>query len=169
MMAMTCESSIVSPLFLSRICQAKTDPTRAFLLENKFSTITVTASPRQVVSAARLCNPNLATKVVVPWRRSRKGKKTTGKKEHHLWKSRDSAQSGQKALALVRTHCHDLIFYHPVYSKLDFVRQLRIMEVQMNVEKLVYKLPNEKEAVYGALDKWTAWETEFPVIAVSKA
>ena len=26
---------------------------------------------RQVVSAARLCNPNLATKVVVPWRRSR--------------------------------------------------------------------------------------------------
>ncbi|KAH1217808.1 Pentatricopeptide repeat-containing protein, chloroplastic [Glycine max] len=136
MMAMTCESSIVSPLFLSRICQAKTDPTRAFLLENKFSTITVTASPRQVVSAARLCNPNLATKVVVPWRRSRKGKKTTGKKEHHLWKSRDSAQSGQKALALVRT---------------------------------VYKLPNEKEAVYGALDKWTAWETEFPVIAVSKA
>ncbi|KAH1208378.1 Pentatricopeptide repeat-containing protein, chloroplastic [Glycine max] len=43
------------------------------------------------------------------------------------------------------------------------------MEVQMNVEKLVYKLPNEKEAVYGALDKWTAWETEFPVIAVSKA
>ncbi|KHN47365.1 Pentatricopeptide repeat-containing protein, chloroplastic [Glycine soja] len=105
MMAMTCESSIVSPLFLSRICQAKTDPTRAFLLENKFSTITVTASPR-------------------------KGKKTTGKKEHHLWKSRDSAQSGQKALALVRT---------------------------------VYKLPNEKEAVYGALDKWTAWETEFPV------
>ncbi|KAG5130991.1 hypothetical protein JHK84_037388 [Glycine max] len=147
MMAMTCESSIVSPLFLSRICQAKTDPTRAFLLENKFSTITVTASPRQVVSAARLCNPNLATKVVVPWRRSRKGKKTTGKKEHHLWKSRDSAQSGQKALALVRT----------------------IMEVQMNVEKPVYKLPNEKEAVYGALDKWTAWETEFPVIAVSKA
>ncbi|KAG4960298.1 hypothetical protein JHK87_036931 [Glycine soja] len=66
----------------------------------------------------------------------KKGKKTTGKKEHHLWKSRDSAQSGQKALALVRT---------------------------------VYKLPNEKEAVYGALDKWTAWETEFPVIAVSKA
>ncbi|KAG5564244.1 hypothetical protein RHGRI_000445 [Rhododendron griersonianum] len=30
-------------------------------------------------------------------------------------------------------------------------------------------LPNEKEAVYGALDKWTAWETEFPLIAASKA
>ncbi|RZB82300.1 hypothetical protein D0Y65_031459 [Glycine soja] len=79
MMAMTCESSIVSPLFLSRICQAKTDPTRAFLLENKFSTITVTASPRQVVSAARLCNPNLATKVVVPWRR-KKGRRQQERK-----------------------------------------------------------------------------------------
>ncbi|KAL5170088.1 Pentatricopeptide repeat-containing protein, chloroplastic [Glycine soja] len=33
----------------------------------------------------------------------------------------------------------------------------------------VYKLPNEKEVVYGALDKWTAWETEFLVIAMSKA
>lgn len=30
-------------------------------------------------------------------------------------------------------------------------------------------LPNEKEAVYGALDKWTAWETEFPLIAAAKA
>ncbi|KAH7862442.1 hypothetical protein Vadar_004840 [Vaccinium darrowii] len=30
-------------------------------------------------------------------------------------------------------------------------------------------LPNEREAVYGALDKWTAWETEFPLIAASKA
>ncbi|KAJ1411680.1 hypothetical protein SESBI_20996 [Sesbania bispinosa] len=33
----------------------------------------------------------------------------------------------------------------------------------------VCELPNEKEAVYGALDKWTAWETEFPLIAVAKA
>lgn len=32
----------------------------------------------------------------------------------------------------------------------------------------VSELPNEKEAVYGALDKWTAWETEFPLIAVAK-
>lgn len=30
-------------------------------------------------------------------------------------------------------------------------------------------MPNEKEAVYGELDKWTAWESEFPVIAVAKA
>ncbi|KHN47539.1 Pentatricopeptide repeat-containing protein, chloroplastic [Glycine soja] len=34
---------------------------------------------------------------------------------------------------------------------------------------MVYKLPNEKEVVYGALDKRTTWETEFLVIAVSKA
>lgn len=33
----------------------------------------------------------------------------------------------------------------------------------------VCELPNEKEAVYRALDKWTAWETEFPLIAVAKA
>ncbi|KAL5151013.1 Pentatricopeptide repeat-containing protein, chloroplastic [Glycine soja] len=129
MMAMTCESSIVSPLFLSRICQAKTDPTRAFLLENKFSTITTSCIRCTVVQS------KFGHKGGSPMEK-KKGKKTTGKKEHHLWKSRDSAQSGQKALALVRT---------------------------------VYKLPNEKEAVYGALDKWTAWETEFPVIAVSKA
>ena len=30
-------------------------------------------------------------------------------------------------------------------------------------------LPNEKEAVYGALDKWIAWEAEFPLIAAAKA
>ncbi|KAK7282344.1 hypothetical protein RIF29_11029 [Crotalaria pallida] len=35
--------------------------------------------------------------------------------------------------------------------------------------RIVSQLPNEKEAVYGALDKWTAWETEFPVIAAAKA
>uniref|UniRef100_J3MLT3 Pentatricopeptide repeat-containing protein n=1 Tax=Oryza brachyantha TaxID=4533 RepID=J3MLT3_ORYBR len=33
----------------------------------------------------------------------------------------------------------------------------------------VSKLPNEKEAVYGALDKWTAFEPEFPTIAAAKA
>ncbi|KAK3006401.1 hypothetical protein RJ639_015542 [Escallonia herrerae] len=62
--------------------------------------------------------------------------KKAGKEEHHLWKKRDSAGSGQKALNLVR---------------------------------IVSGLPNEKEAVYGALDKWTAWEAEFPLIATSKA
>ncbi|KAH6793051.1 Pentatricopeptide repeat superfamily protein [Perilla frutescens var. hirtella] len=30
-------------------------------------------------------------------------------------------------------------------------------------------LPNEKEAVYGALDEWIAWETEFPLIAAAKS
>lgn len=33
----------------------------------------------------------------------------------------------------------------------------------------ISKISNEKEAVYGALDKWTAWETEFPLIAATKA
>ncbi|KAG4948601.1 hypothetical protein JHK82_041784 [Glycine max] len=134
MMPITCESSIVSPLLLSRVCQAKTDPTRALLLGNKFSTMAVTALPKTSCIQCTIVRSKFSHKSGGPM--EKKGKKTTGKKEHHLWKSRDSAQSGQKALALVRT---------------------------------VYKLPNEKEAVYGALDKWTAWETEFPVIAVSKA
>ncbi|XP_010529230.1 PREDICTED: pentatricopeptide repeat-containing protein At4g18975, chloroplastic isoform X2 [Tarenaya hassleriana] len=56
--------------------------------------------------------------------------------EHHLWKKRDSARSGQKAANLVR---------------------------------MLSGLPNEKEAVYGALNKWVAWEIEFPVIAAAKA
>ncbi|KAI9198902.1 hypothetical protein LWI28_024087 [Acer negundo] len=62
--------------------------------------------------------------------------KKVGKNEQHLWKKRDSAGSGKKALNLV---------------------------------KIISELPNEKEAVYGALNKWTAWETEFPLIAAAKA
>ncbi|KDP29268.1 hypothetical protein JCGZ_16657 [Jatropha curcas] len=68
--------------------------------------------------------------------KSRKVVKKAGKVTQHLWKKRDSAKSGEKALNLVR---------------------------------IVSQLPKEKEAVYGALDKWTAWETEFPLIAVAKA
>ncbi|XP_039829270.1 pentatricopeptide repeat-containing protein At4g18975, chloroplastic-like isoform X3 [Panicum virgatum] len=33
----------------------------------------------------------------------------------------------------------------------------------------VSKLPNEKEAIYGALDKWSAFEPEFPIVAAAKA
>ncbi|KAK4769984.1 hypothetical protein SAY87_030516 [Trapa incisa] len=62
--------------------------------------------------------------------------KKMGKKEHHVWKKRDSAGSGQKALHLL---------------------------------SILHNLPNEKQAVYGALDKWAAWETEFPLIAAAKA
>ncbi|KAL9233697.1 hypothetical protein vseg_008657 [Gypsophila vaccaria] len=62
--------------------------------------------------------------------------KKPGKREHHLWKRRDSARSGQKAMNLVR---------------------------------IVSGLPNEKEVVYQALDEWTAWELEFPLIAAAKA
>ncbi|OVA11648.1 hypothetical protein BVC80_8997g23 [Macleaya cordata] len=63
-------------------------------------------------------------------------KKNSGKKEHHLWMKRDSAESGHKALNLIH---------------------------------IISELPNEKEAVCGALDKWVAWEAEFPLIAVAKA
>ncbi|MBA0550762.1 hypothetical protein Golob_021682 [Gossypium lobatum] len=33
----------------------------------------------------------------------------------------------------------------------------------------VSRLPNEKETIYGALDKWVAREIEFPLIVAAKA
>ncbi|KAG9454278.1 hypothetical protein H6P81_007182 [Aristolochia fimbriata] len=39
----------------------------------------------------------------------------------------------------------------------------------LNLVHIISKLPNEREVIYGALDKWTAFETEFPLIAAAKA
>ncbi|KAG2244401.1 hypothetical protein Bca52824_093774 [Brassica carinata] len=39
----------------------------------------------------------------------------------------------------------------------------------LNLVRMLSGLPNEKEAVYGALNKWVAWEVEFPIIAAAKA
>lgn len=39
----------------------------------------------------------------------------------------------------------------------------------LNLIRNISGLPNEREAVYGALNKWIAWETEFPLIAAAKA
>ncbi|GJW13109.1 pentatricopeptide repeat superfamily protein [Tanacetum coccineum] len=39
----------------------------------------------------------------------------------------------------------------------------------LNLVRIVCGLPNEKEAVYGELDKWTTWELGVPVIAVANA
>ncbi|XP_048438218.1 pentatricopeptide repeat-containing protein At4g18975, chloroplastic isoform X2 [Pyrus x bretschneideri] len=39
----------------------------------------------------------------------------------------------------------------------------------LNLVRIVSSLPNEKETIFGALDKWAAWETEFPLIAAAKA
>ncbi|KAJ8549404.1 hypothetical protein K7X08_033111 [Anisodus acutangulus] len=39
----------------------------------------------------------------------------------------------------------------------------------LNLVRIISGLPIEKESVYGALDKWIAWETEFPLIAAAKA
>ncbi|KAG6383426.1 hypothetical protein SASPL_156820 [Salvia splendens] len=39
----------------------------------------------------------------------------------------------------------------------------------LNLIQTICGLPNEKEAVYSALDEWLAWETEFPLIAAAKA
>ncbi|XP_056175796.1 pentatricopeptide repeat-containing protein At4g18975, chloroplastic isoform X2 [Syzygium oleosum] len=39
----------------------------------------------------------------------------------------------------------------------------------LNLVRIISDLPHEKETVYKALDKWTAWEVEFPLIAAAKA
>ncbi|KAL9262044.1 Pentatricopeptide repeat-containing protein [Drosera capensis] len=39
----------------------------------------------------------------------------------------------------------------------------------LDLIRIVFEQPNVKEAVYGALDKWVAWELEFPLIAAAKA
>ncbi|KAJ1406249.1 Tetratricopeptide-like helical domain superfamily [Sesbania bispinosa] len=132
-MPITFKSSFVSPLLP---CRSKTDTTRALPLGNKFSTTSITVSTKPSCIYCKFVQSKLSQNVGGPVEKEKKGKKKVGKVEHHLWKKRDSAQSGQKALTLVRSVC---------------------------------ELPNEKEAVYGALDKWTAWETEFPLIAVVKA
>ncbi|XVF87248.1 hypothetical protein PTKIN_Ptkin18bG0103600 [Pterospermum kingtungense] len=100
-----------------------------FLLGSGFSICRI---PHVKCSQKKLGEQSLSISKAV----EKKPVKKVGKNEHHLWRKRDSAGSGQKALNLVR---------------------------------IVSQLPNEKEAVYGALDKWTAWETEFPLIAAAKA
>uniref|UniRef100_A0A804QG24 Pentatricopeptide repeat-containing protein n=1 Tax=Zea mays TaxID=4577 RepID=A0A804QG24_MAIZE len=66
-------------------------------------------------------------------------------KQQHLWIRKETAGSGKKALRLI-----------------DAVRYTLAIDT-------VSKLPNEREAIYGALDKWSAFEPEFPIIAAAKA
>ncbi|RWW06685.1 hypothetical protein GW17_00029969 [Ensete ventricosum] len=110
------------------------------------------------------------------------------KREHHLWMKRDSTGSGQKALNLVRTVRCCLFRCNLYYIYFCFnIRQLKVLFSILGIgpvlvhgrtgrflfcsciPSMVEKLPNEKEVIYGALDKWAAWETEFPVIAAAKA
>ncbi|PKU62076.1 Pentatricopeptide repeat-containing protein [Dendrobium catenatum] len=42
-------------------------------------------------------------------------------------------------------------------------------EKALHLVRIVSKLPNETEVIHGALDKWTAWETKFSVVAAAKA
>ncbi|KAL9321036.1 hypothetical protein ACSQ67_012875 [Phaseolus vulgaris] len=177
MMPMTCLSSIVSPILLSRICQVKMDTTRALVWDNKLSTNAITVSPKRSFIHCLIKRSKFSPKGGGPMEK-KKGKKTTGKKEHHLWKSRDSAQSGQKALTLVRIVSKLPNEKEAVYGALDkwiaWETEFPVIAAAKALNLLyllnrVSKLPNEKEAVYGALDKWIAWETEFPVIAAAKA
>ncbi|XP_027085977.1 pentatricopeptide repeat-containing protein At4g18975, chloroplastic isoform X4 [Coffea arabica] len=55
---------------------------------------------------------------------------------------------------------------HHLWQKRDSARS---GQKALNLVRNISGLPNEKEAVYGALDKWIAWEAEFPLIAAAKA
>ncbi|KAH6779059.1 Pentatricopeptide repeat superfamily protein [Perilla frutescens var. hirtella] len=55
---------------------------------------------------------------------------------------------------------------HHLWQKRD---QAGSGQKAMNLVRTICGLPNEREAVYGALDEWIAWETEFPLIAAAKA
>ncbi|KAJ1700806.1 hypothetical protein LUZ63_000585 [Rhynchospora breviuscula] len=35
--------------------------------------------------------------------------------------------------------------------------------------RIITNLPNQKDVIYGALDRWTAFEDEFPIIAIAKS
>ncbi|KAJ3705190.1 hypothetical protein LUZ61_008895 [Rhynchospora tenuis] len=90
-----------------------------------------------------------------------------GKKEHHLSKKRDSGldrnrSNDDKSIVLRRTGKKE----HHLWKKRDPVQTLHKAS---NLVRLVLKLPNEKEVIYSALDKWTAFEAEFPVIAIAKS
>ncbi|KAL1336015.1 hypothetical protein HN51_030433 [Arachis hypogaea] len=148
-MLQTLQNSIICPSLSSAKCHTRAQP--QFLLNNSFSfSITTLSISHNVINFSKRIDAYCAfdsslghsniSRSNSPSEKEKQGKKKekkrVAKKEHHLWKSRDSAQSGQKALNLIR---------------------------------IVSQLSNEKEAVFGALDKWTAWETEFPVIAAAKA
>ncbi|KAC9177457.1 hypothetical protein E3N88_46260 [Mikania micrantha] len=62
------------------------------------------------------------------------------------------------------------ILLHLGKKALDLVRIVRAVFISIpQTPQLVCGLQMRKKTVYGALDKWTAWESEFPVIAVAKA
>ncbi|KAG8485172.1 hypothetical protein CXB51_021558 [Gossypium anomalum] len=60
-----------------------------------------------------------------------------------------------------------LLFFLEKRNESDFTCML--LSLKPSPVFYVSQLPNEKETIYGALDKWVAWETEFPLIAVAKA
>nr|XP_023885025.1 pentatricopeptide repeat-containing protein At4g18975, chloroplastic-like isoform X1 [Quercus suber]XP_023885026.1 pentatricopeptide repeat-containing protein At4g18975, chloroplastic-like isoform X1 [Quercus suber] len=123
-------------LGMSQSHQVRKTEVELLLLSSELSNFTILTTKATMNSQVK-CSVNQSGQLITNSKAiERKMIKKVGKREHHLWKRRDSAGSGQKALHLVR---------------------------------IVSGLPNEKEAVYGALDKWTAWETEFPLIAAAKA
>ncbi|KAG9147221.1 hypothetical protein Leryth_018194 [Lithospermum erythrorhizon] len=55
---------------------------------------------------------------------------------------------------------------HHLWNKRDFAGS---GQKALHLVHIISGLPSEKEAVYSGLDKWVAWETEFPLVAAAKA
>ncbi|KAF3319932.1 pentatricopeptide repeat-containing protein [Carex littledalei] len=55
---------------------------------------------------------------------------------------------------------------HHLWKKRDPTQSFRKAS---NLVRIVTNLPNEQEVFWGALDKWVAFDTEFPVIAIAKS
>ncbi|KEH33148.1 pentatricopeptide repeat-containing protein At4g18975, chloroplastic isoform X2 [Medicago truncatula] len=95
-MPITIESSILSPILLQWTCLTK---------PNKFLSSAISIPPKTSCISCKVVGSKLSPNVVGgSVEKDKKGKKKKGGKiEHHLWQRKDSAQSGQKALTLVRT------------------------------------------------------------------
>ncbi|KAL5177081.1 Pentatricopeptide repeat-containing protein, chloroplastic [Glycine soja] len=117
----------------------------------KFSTIIVTALSKTSCIQFTVVQSKFGCKGCSPM--EKKGRRQ---------QERNSTACGKVKilLSLAKRHLLLLGMYVCLPIAILFIQNLRFG---------VYKLPNEKEVVYGALDKRTTWETEFLVIAVSKA
>ncbi|KAL2341066.1 hypothetical protein Fmac_009006 [Flemingia macrophylla] len=86
----------------------------------------------------------------------------------------DMSEKGRKQCERKSTTCGEVEIQlsldkrHSLSLQLYVSLPVDILLIQ-NLRSGVCELPNQKETVYGALDKWTAWEIEFPLIAVAKA
>lgn len=87
-----------------------------------------------------------------------------------IWTKSAESCSNCKSFQITLANYYSLYTERYVFSYTWSRRILTLPSVSLwYVNGQISGLPNEKESVYGALDKWIAWETEFPLIAAAKA